>query len=180
MPCSTPCAWKPKACRKAAIRSSWRLRRRQSVGQRQRTAQRLWQSGVQRRALHPGRRAHPPDWLDTGRGVFSVSDTASASPPQHIPRLTERVLPRRSRPLAGGTGGTGLGLAIVKHVLARHHARLDVHSELTRQHLLGGFNADHLGADGVSVTPCPRAASRRPVARLRIFAYCLRLYPVLS
>jgi two-component system phosphate regulon sensor histidine kinase PhoR len=28
-----------------------------------------------------------------------------------------------------GNGGTGLGLAIVKHVVARHQAKLEIHSE---------------------------------------------------
>jgi two-component system phosphate regulon sensor histidine kinase PhoR len=88
------------------------------------------------------------DWrLDKGRGVFSVSDTGIGIAPQHIPRLTERfyrVDRGRSRG-TGGTGGTGLGLAIVKHVLARHHARLDVHSELERGSTFSvWFNADHL------------------------------------
>ncbi|WP_333584195.1 phosphate regulon sensor histidine kinase PhoR [Rivihabitans pingtungensis] len=85
------------------------------------------------------------DWrLDKGRGVFSVSDTGIGIAPQHIPRLTERFY-RVDRGRSRGTGGTGLGLAIVKHVLARHHARLDVHSELERGSTFSvWFNADHL------------------------------------
>ena len=82
--------------------------------------------------------------MERGRGVFSVSDTGIGIAPQHIPRLTERFY-RIDRGRSRGTGGTGLGLAIVKHVLARHHARLDVHSELERGSTFSvWFNADHL------------------------------------
>ncbi|BEV72888.1 MULTISPECIES: phosphate regulon sensor histidine kinase PhoR [unclassified Paludibacterium] len=62
------------------------------------------------------------------RVVFSVSDTGIGIPREHIPRLTERFY-RVDRGRSRGNGGTGLGLAIVKHVVARHHAKLDIHSE---------------------------------------------------
>ena len=61
-------------------------------------------------------------------GTFRSPTPASASPPEHIPRLTERfyrVDAGRSR----ATGGSGLGLAIVKHVLQRHGAQLSIESE---------------------------------------------------
>ena len=115
--------------------------------------------------------------------MFSVSDTGIGIAPQHIPRLTERFTASIAAARAG-TGGTGLGLAIVKHVLARHHARLDVHSARTLERgstFSVWFNADHLRADGVSIAQFrPLGGSRRPAAQLRIFAYCLRPYPVLS
>jgi two-component system phosphate regulon sensor histidine kinase PhoR len=57
-----------------------------------------------------------------------VRDTGYGIPAQHIPRLTERFY-RVSSSRSRETGGTGLGLSIVKHVLALHHARLDVASE---------------------------------------------------
>lgn len=60
---------------------------------------------------------------------FQVSDTGIGIAAEHIPRLTERfyrVDPARSR----ASGGTGLGLAIAKHVLLRHHAKLEIQSEL--------------------------------------------------
>lgn len=64
-----------------------------------------------------------------GKGVrFSVTDSGIGIAPNHIQRLTERfyrVDAGRSRE----SGGTGLGLAIVKHVLDRHNARLEIHSE---------------------------------------------------
>jgi two-component system phosphate regulon sensor histidine kinase PhoR len=69
--------------------------------------------------------------LEDGRGVFSVADTGIGIEARHIPRLTERfyrVDSGRSRE----SGGTGLGLAIVKHALTRHHAVLEVTSDLGR------------------------------------------------
>ena len=63
-----------------------------------------------------------------GEGVLTVRDSGIGIDPRHIPRLTERfyrVDSSRSRE----TGGTGLGLAIVKHVLTRHQAALEIHSQ---------------------------------------------------
>ena len=57
-----------------------------------------------------------------------MRDSGIGIDPRHIPRLTERfyrVDSSRSRE----TGGTGLGLAIVKHVLTRHQAALEIHSQ---------------------------------------------------
>jgi two-component system phosphate regulon sensor histidine kinase PhoR len=59
---------------------------------------------------------------------FSVEDTGIGFAPEHIPRLTERFY-RVDRGRSRATGGTGLGLAIVKHVLNRHQATLEIHSE---------------------------------------------------
>jgi two-component system, OmpR family, phosphate regulon sensor histidine kinase PhoR len=64
-----------------------------------------------------------------GGAIVTVRDFGEGIPEEHIPRLTERFYrvdveaSRRHR-------GTGLGLAIVKHILARHHARLQVESRL--------------------------------------------------
>lgn len=60
---------------------------------------------------------------------FAVIDNGEGIAPEHVPHLTERfyrVDTARSR----ASGGTGLGLSIVKHVLARHHARLEIESDL--------------------------------------------------
>jgi two-component system phosphate regulon sensor histidine kinase PhoR len=57
-----------------------------------------------------------------------VQDSGIGIPPEHIPRLTERFY-RVDRGRSRATGGTGLGLAIVKHVLNRHQATLEIHSE---------------------------------------------------
>src|SRR5574343_958264 len=65
---------------------------------------------------------------DDGRVAFTVADTGIGIPREHLPRLTERFY-RVDRGRSRGNGGTGLGLAIVKHVLARHHAKLDIQSE---------------------------------------------------
>ena len=59
---------------------------------------------------------------------FAVEDTGIGFAPEHIPRLTERFY-RVDRGRSRATGGTGLGLAIVKHVLSRHQAVLEIHSE---------------------------------------------------
>ena len=64
-----------------------------------------------------------------GGGVFSVLDSGIGIDSEHIPRLTERFY-RVDRGRSRETGGTGLGLAIVKHVLLRHQATLEIHSEL--------------------------------------------------
>ncbi|MFC4160846.1 phosphate regulon sensor histidine kinase PhoR [Chitinimonas lacunae] len=66
--------------------------------------------------------------IDGEWGVFSVEDTGIGIEPQHIPRLTERFY-RVDRGRSRSTGGTGLGLAIVKHIVQRHQARLEIHSE---------------------------------------------------
>lgn len=60
--------------------------------------------------------------------VFSVQDTGIGIEQQHIDRLTERFY-RVDRSRSRETGGTGLGLSIVKHILSRHQARLEIHSE---------------------------------------------------
>ena len=61
--------------------------------------------------------------------VFSVRDMGIGIEQQHIDRLTERFY-RVDRSRSRETGGTGLGLAIVKHILNRHHAKLEIESEL--------------------------------------------------
>lgn len=65
---------------------------------------------------------------DKGLNV-EVIDNGVGIAQQHIPRLTERFY-RVDESRSTDTGGTGLGLAIVKHVLARHGAHLEIHSEL--------------------------------------------------
>ncbi len=64
-----------------------------------------------------------------GGGVFSVTDSGIGIASQHLPRLTERFY-RVDRGRSTETGGTGLGLAIVKHILERHQATLEIHSQL--------------------------------------------------
>ena len=67
-------------------------------------------------------------YLDGG-AVLEVEDTGIGVEEHHLPRLTERFY-RVDKARSREVGGTGLGLAIVKHVLMRHDATLDVHSQL--------------------------------------------------
>jgi two-component system phosphate regulon sensor histidine kinase PhoR len=68
-------------------------------------------------------------WRATSaQAEFAVEDTGIGFASEHIPRLTERFY-RVDRGRSRASGGTGLGLAIVKHVLNRHQATLDIHSE---------------------------------------------------
>jgi two-component system, OmpR family, phosphate regulon sensor histidine kinase PhoR len=52
---------------------------------------------------------------------------ASVSPPDEIPRLTERFY-RVDKSRSRNVGGTDLGLAIVKHILVRHRGKLVITS----------------------------------------------------
>lgn len=64
----------------------------------------------------------------SGEACFEVHDNGPGIEAKHLNRLTERfyrVDSGRSR----DKGGTGLGLSIVKHILQRHSAQLDIHSE---------------------------------------------------
>ena len=62
-----------------------------------------------------------------GQGEFSVTDTGTGIPSEHLSRLTERFY-RVDRSRSRDTGGTGLGLAIVKHIANRHQAQLLIES----------------------------------------------------
>lgn len=69
-------------------------------------------------------------WRAFGNGAcVEVEDDGEGIAAAHIPRLTERFY-RIDKGRSTATGGTGLGLAIVKHVLLRHDAQLDIHSQL--------------------------------------------------
>lgn len=69
-------------------------------------------------------------WENTDDGPrFTVTDTGIGIAAEHIPRLTQRfywVDKNRS----SKERGSGLGLAIVRHALLRHHAELQIHSEV--------------------------------------------------
>ncbi len=64
-----------------------------------------------------------------GRPMLRVKDTGIGIPKESQERVFERfycVDKSRSR----NTGGTGLGLAIVKHIVALHHAQIELKSEV--------------------------------------------------
>lgn len=60
--------------------------------------------------------------------VLSVKDTGIGISKEHQERIFERFY-RVDRSRSKLTGGTGLGLAIVKHIVAQHHANLELESE---------------------------------------------------
>lgn len=64
-----------------------------------------------------------------GRVMLSVKDTGIGIPEESQERVFERfycVDKSRSK----NTGGTGLGLAIVKHIVAQHHAEIELESKV--------------------------------------------------
>ena len=76
--------------------------------------------------------------------VLAVHDTGYGIAPQHLPRITERFY-RVSTSRSRESGGTGLGLSIVKHVLAMHHAQLEITSEVGKGSVfLIHFDAAHV------------------------------------
>lgn len=60
--------------------------------------------------------------------VLTVRDTGIGIPEADQSRVFERFY-RVDKSRSKLTGGTGLGLAIVKHIVAQHHARLELESE---------------------------------------------------
>ena len=61
--------------------------------------------------------------------LLSVKDTGIGIPKESQERAFERFY-RVDKSRSKLTGGTGLGLAIVKHIVAQHHAHLELQSEV--------------------------------------------------
>ncbi len=68
---------------------------------------------------------------DKADTVLTVTDTGIGIPKEHQERIFERFY-RVDKSRSKSTGGTGLGLAIVKHIIVKHHAKLEVESEVGR------------------------------------------------
>ncbi len=66
--------------------------------------------------------------LREGKPLLVVSDTGIGIPAEHQARIFERFY-RVDKSRSKSTGGTGLGLAIVKHIIAKHHASIELESE---------------------------------------------------
>ena len=61
--------------------------------------------------------------------ILAVKDTGIGISKKHQERIFERFY-RVDKSRSKSTGGTGLGLAIVKHIVEKHHAKLEVESEM--------------------------------------------------
>lgn len=77
---------------------------------------------------HPGGRVDVSVGM-LGEQVFlKVKDTGIGIPTESQERVFERFY-RVDKSRSKSTGGTGLGLAIVKHIVAKHHAVIELKSE---------------------------------------------------
>jgi two-component system heavy metal sensor histidine kinase CusS len=62
---------------------------------------------------------------------IEISDTGVGIPPEALPRVFDRFY-RVDTSRSQSSGGTGLGLAIVQSIMALHHGRAEIASELGR------------------------------------------------
>ena len=77
----------------------------------------------------PGGSVHVSVGMHGDHVLLTVKDTGIGIPQESQERVFERFF-RVDKSRSKQTGGTGLGLAIVKHIVAQHHAKLDLKSQV--------------------------------------------------
>src|SRR5262249_1627120 len=66
---------------------------------------------------------------ENGHVRVDVSDTGVGIPPEHLPRVFDRLY-RADRSRSATTGGAGLGLAIVKSIVELHGGKAEISSDV--------------------------------------------------
>ena len=78
---------------------------------------------------NPGGSVHVTIVQQGNEVTLTVKDSGIGIPKEYQERIFERFY-RVDKSRSKSTGGTGLGLAIVKHIVAQHHARMKLDSEV--------------------------------------------------
>ena len=152
------CEQSPTRCSRSARSATWSSRssagRRRSmvIGDRDELVQVVEEPGGERAEIRRVRRAgRASSSARAAAGRLAArracATTGRASPPEQLPRLTERFY-RVERRQPRSKRGTGLGLAIVKHIVNRHRGQLDDRKRARRTAL--GFTIVLAAAGGTT------------------------------